>query len=52
MSCRCVDDECCRKDWRCGAVAHASFLHRAAHGSLAAFEYPLWDFSFPDYEPW
>eukprot|EP00884_Botryococcus_braunii_P021796 jgi/Botrbrau1/82/Bobra.0022s0072.1 len=40
---------CYWTDWRCAAVAHNSFLRRWEEGSLATFDFPSWDFSFPDF---
>ena len=46
------NDECWWGDWHCAAIAHHSFLWHAAHDSLHAYDYGVWDFSYSDYERW
>ena len=46
------NDECWWGDWRCAALAHNSFLYHYWQGSLSAYEFGLYDFSYPDYERW
>lgn len=42
-------NSCFWGDWKCAAIAHNSFLHRWKEGTLDAFKFSVWDFSFPDY---
>lgn len=46
------NDKCWWGDWRCAALAHNSFLYHYWQGSLQAYEFGLYDFSYPDYERW
>lgn len=46
------NDKCWWGDWRCAALAHNSFLHHYWQNSLSAYDFGLYDFSYPDYERW